>query len=433
MIAGQDCRARGAGGALLLLCAALAAPAAGAQTLPEVVRRALVDHPRLAEARSAVDAATAEIDVAQSAGNLRVSVDGGVGAQRVARESTAARTILTPAIRARKLVADGGRVEKDVDLRKSRVTQARAAVRVAEEDTAFQIAQAYVETARNKAILMATRDWIEGLAQIESLTREIANIDRGRRVDFVQASSRVQVARAQGFVRQAALAESARQLNELANQKVFIETPVSLVHVIDAKSPAEDVLRQHPRVQVAQAGAEVAQSQLALDELHNRPRFDVEGFVSAGPDGRGKTKLVNALGVQLVGTGNIMDGGAGQALVNVDIKRLSQARNAVDATLRETRAAVERTLGAEEDRDKRIAAFAAVVRQSQEVRSMMLEQFRGGRRPLLDLLTQENEIHQAALAAVQEEYDAILNRVRLAYSRGELLHALNVPSAVASR
>jgi outer membrane protein TolC len=401
-----------------------------AQTLGQVVRSALPTHPRLEEVRYAIRAAEADIEVSQSAWNLRLQADGAVGRQQLQGSTAVHNALLTPALRLRKLVYDGGRTQSEVELRESRVEQALAQFQVSETDLALSLAEAYVQVARAKEALMVTKAWVSGLLVIEDLTREIQKIDRGRQVDLSQAISRSAQARSQQVARQAGLAEAVQQLNELAGMAVSTESSVTLARELGMSGLDEALLAAHPRVRVADTAVRVAHQQVALDSLYKRPRFDIEGYVASNQDATGRYRLANTVGVQLVGSHTFLDGGGGAATVKASGLRQAQAEAAVGTARRDVRTNYARWLGAEEDRQARQRSYQTAYEEATRLRGLMGEQFRAGRRPILDLLSQESEIYQAALGVSTEKYDAILNHIRLAHGAGQLLEALDVASGV---
>lgn len=400
-----------------------------AQPISEVVRTALKNHPRVLEAGAAIRAAEADVNVASSARNSRVSLAGSAGIERQAG-GTGGLLAISPSIHWTKLIADGGRVDRDVDVRNARVNQAKASVRVVEEDIGLQVALAYVQLAQTKEALRLARSWVGSLEAIETMAREIQQIDRGRQVDWVHASSRVASGRAQLASRQAAVAQAAGQLDQLVDAHVFVETPVSLSFRLD---PAAPVANAHPRTEVAQAVTRVAEAQLALDSLYDKPRYEVDAFIGSGRDAQGRMRLINQGGVRLLGNLNILDGGTGKATMDVSRQRIEQARTAEDGALREIRVGLARDIGAEQGSAERLAAYAITLAESARVRGLMFEQFKAGRRPLLDLLSQEADIYQSGIAHSQEEHEALLNKIRIAHGRGELLAAFGVASALNSR
>lgn len=416
--------------------ATAAAPmTASAQALPDLVRLVLPGHPRIAEARGALAASDAEIDISRAAWRPRVFAEGGVGTQRSTGELGRSVTTFSPAIRVRQQVFDGGKSDREVEVREARVAQVRASYLSAEEDLAMSLSQAYIQLSAAQEAEAITKRWVEGLGSIESLTRQIQQIDSGRRMDMLQANSRLTQARGLLSARATAVAEAARSLDALAARHVRLVRPIALVHAPDLPSSermmnTESMLALHPRMQVATAAIDAAKSQLELNSLYRQPTVDIEAFVASGRDADNRIRAVNTYGIQLVGTHTLLDGGGGAANVRAADSRVGQAQAAADAQARELRAALSRLIGAETGRDERLQTYESGYEQALSLRGSMREQFSFGRRPLLDLLTQESEIYQAELALSQERHDAIFDRIQLAYARGELLRALNVPSTV---
>lgn len=395
--------------------------------MEEAVRTALETHPRIGELREAVEASRTEIDIPQSRRNIQMSIDGGLGRQKA--NDGASASVITPTVRVRKLVHDAGRTDHEVKLREARLGGAESTLVSSREDLALEVVTAYIQVARSSDAVEAVREWLTGLRAIASMTDQIQRIDRGRQFDNALASSRVQRAEAELLTRLTSLADARAQLRGLVGQAVPAPTPIRPLALRDIES-LDLVVASHPQIRTAEATIEVAREQSILDQLYDRPNLSVEGFVSSGNDLRGRFRAVNNLGVQLVGNLSLLDGGAGAATSKASLLRVQQAERARDAVQVELLTALARLRTILEDSAARSDSFEQAYRQAITLAARMREQFRAGRRPLVDLLSQETEIYQTKVSALGERYDALLTQARMAHASGQLLSVLGLDSHI---
>jgi adhesin transport system outer membrane protein len=395
--------------------------------MEEAVRTALETHPRIGELREAVEASRTEIDIPQSRRNIQMSIDGGLGRQKA--NDGASASVITPTVRVRKLVHDAGRTDHEVKLREARLGGAESTLVSGREDLALEVVTAYIQVARSSDAVEAVREWVTGLRAIASMTDQIQRIDRGRQFDNALASSRVQRAEAELLTRLTSLSDARAQLRGLVGQPVPAPTPIRPLALRDIEN-LDLVVASHPQIRTAEATIEVAREQSILDQLYDRPNLSVEGFLSSGNDLRGRFRAVNNLGVQLVGNLSLLDGGAGAATSKASLLRVQQAERARDAVQVELLTALARLRTLLEDSAARSDSFERAYRQAITLAARMREQFRAGRRPLVDLLSQETEIYQTKVSALGERYDALLTQARMAHASGQLLSVLGLDSHI---
>ncbi|MGE0099840.1 MAG: TolC family protein [Hydrogenophaga sp.] len=408
---------------LFLIAGALTWQGAQAQALEQVVRVALDKHPRMAELRQAVEAARAEVEIPQTSRNLQMFLEGGVGSQHT--KDTGTSSLVNPALRLRKMVHDSGRTDGEVRLREARLGGVRSTLEAGQEDLALETVTAYVQVARANDTLGAAREWLEGLRAIASMTEEIQRIDRGRQFDNALAGSRVQRANAEILAHTTSLADARAQLVGLVGAPVDVVLPLPGWAPSQADGAGASVAT-HPRMRIAGATIEVAREQASLDRLYDRPTVSVEAFAASGRDMWGRFRPVNNLGVQFVGNVALLDGGTGAATSKASLVRMQEAERAREATEVELLTALSRLRSLLEGREDRRKSFDLAHRQAVELAARMREQFQAGRRPLVDLLSQETEIYQTRLSELGEHYDALLAQARMAHASGRLLAALRI-------
>ena len=378
-----------------------------ALTMHEVVLQALADYPsiRVAEANRSV----AELEIEQAEALHWPTVDL-VGAGRVSGDAVSA---VRPRARLN-LYASGG-IEAQIE-REQLHSRSLANVEVqTREDVAFQVAQAWLRVVRAEMLLDVTLASLARHEELEGDFAAIAEIDVGRRYDLIQARTRTEQVRLLVADREAEIALARAALARFVTIPLPTERLALPEQFLPPPGPEAATLAridQHPSVLAAQLQLDSAQANTRVARAARQPRLDLESTV--GKDGA----------TQILLTWPAFDRGADAAeraavaQVGADIARLADARQQVAEDLRIARQewlAVNRRAGIAEEQ----------VVLANELALTYREQFKIGRRNLLDLLNAFNELFQAESAVAAARADSILSRLRIEYAAGRLVQAFD--------
>lgn len=378
-----------------------------ALTMQEVVLQALADYPtiRVAEANRSV----AELEIEQAEALHWPTVDL-VGAGRVSGDAVSA---VRPRARLN-LYASGG-IEAQIE-REELHSRSLANVEVqTREDVAFQVAQAWLRVVRAELLLDVTLASLARHEELEGDFAAIAEIDVGRRYDLIQARTRTEQVRLLVADREAEIALARAALARFVTIPLPTERLTLPEQFLPAPGPEAATLAridQHPSVLAAQLQLDSAQANTRVARAARQPRLDLESTV--GKEGA----------TQILLTWPAFDRGAdaaeraAAAQVSADVARLADARQQVAEELRVARQewlAVNRRAGIAEEQ----------VVLANELALTYREQFKIGRRNLLDLLNAFNELYQAESAVAAARVDSILSRLRIEYAAGRLVQAFD--------
>lgn len=378
---------------------------AAALTMQEVVLQALADYPsiRLAQARRSV----AELDIEQAEALHWPTVDL-VGAGRVAGEAV---SVVRPRARLN-LWASGG-IEAQVR-RETLNEQALASTEVqTREDVALLVSQAWLRVVRAETLLDATRASLARHEELEGDFAAIAQIDVGRRYDLIQARTRTEQVRLQVADREAEIALARATLERFTHQPLppeSLELPTIRLPAPgpDTTTPAD--IDAHPAIRAAQLQLDSAQANTRVARAARQPRLDLESTI-------GKDSAT-----QLLLTWPAFDLAADAAersavaQVGAESARLAEARQQVAEDVRTARAEWAAA-------GRRAELAVAQVDLAKELSVTYREQFRIGRRNLLDLLNAFNELFQAESAVASARVDKVLSRLRIEHAAGRIVQA----------
>jgi adhesin transport system outer membrane protein len=400
--------------AVLLAAAALlglasGAPGAHATPLEAVVRSALADFPAIRVAQATRSVAEFRIDEAR-ARHLPVFDVGGA-----ARVSGAASSSALP--RARVNLWSSGAIDSAVDREQQRAASAERREAVTREEVAFGAAQAYLRVLRGWRLLRVTEANLARHERLAALFEDIVSIDAGRRFDLVQAQARVQFVRGTLEDRLAELGSARQALARFYPQPV---EPQALMLPAVATLPHDPTdraaLQDHPSVVAARLEVQAAEANARTVRRSRGPRLDFEAT-----GGRDPASLL------------VLSWPAFDATLTAAERGAVATQLGAEAALQDVELAVLETVRqAEQDftaAGRRLAQAVRQVELATELVTIYFEQFRVGRRNLLDLLTAYAELSNAESAVAGSQVDQALARYRMSFAAGSLVAAFDGPLA----
>lgn len=419
------------GGGLLrciAISAMLAVPSlAGAEDFTQVLDRIAQDHPRVRSAQHLTRGGRAEVSAARSAYRPQFGVDTDIGWS--GSNGAGGGIAILPEARISQLVYDGGRTPAEIRRRKIRVDMLGVQEQAVLADVSLQLAQAWIEHSRSSELVAVSEQQVAAMRELQGLVLAIASFDRGRRSDVVMVESRLQQAVTGLQSRQIALADARARIREVAALPV---EPQGAIPDISVHLPhsAEDCLAwagQAPAVRIADF--QVAESEATERGVRNwwMPRLAVEGARTSEVDAQGDTRLLNDFAVRLRVTALPFDSGGGAATHEAARATLEAAQSNAELTRTGLRDQVQRLWVIQAQRTDRLPSLIDLVARSDEARSIVFEQFRIGRRSILDVLSYDLERFNARAQLVNERFDIARSQYELMGALGRIYPALVDP------
>lgn len=417
---------------------AVAQPPAALDSLREMVLQSLMRNPDLAQAEAERLQSTARWQQARAGvfSQLGLNADYGQENQHLGLNGKTNRYTQQQQVQLRltqPLVDDG---------LLARIRQARTQALGADwslvamrEQTMLKTIELYAELLRQTRLMELARNNLKLHREYVAQMKAIARIDVGRASDLPVAQSRVALAESVMTSRLARL-EAARaqwrahttlpspeQSAVEANTNVLpdlpaVDWPVSLDAAI------EETVQVSPQVQKALTDAQASRENWQNARASTLPKVGAElqnrfAKNQGGIFGEQRTWYA---GVNLQWN---WDAGAKYAR-QAAMAGIRSADESVDAQVYKLRAAVESQWYELQASQASLTSFQTYEQQSQEVVSAYAEQFRIGRRSLLDVLNAENELFTARSNALTTAVDVSLASWRLLSLRGLLSEELGL-------
>lgn len=381
-------------------CLAVPWSAASAASIAEVVRTALDSYPAILVARANRSVARYDIDRARSLHYPTVDL---LGTRRLAGSAS---NLAQPRLRVNVWAAGGidATIERET-LRESALASRELETR---EDVAFEAAQAYLRLLRGVRTLEATRRNLQRHEALVADFEAIAAIDVGRRYDLVQARTRLEQVRLQIAEREAEIASAREVLARYYPKPVPFDTlkmPPTLSE--PSQDAVQAALEKHPSIETARRTVEVAEADTRVARAERMPRVDIESTVGK----ESATQLIVSVPVFDLGRASAEQ--AAQAAVIGARAQLEERERIIDER---RRSAMQDYLAAQ----RREAVSQGQIGMAEELVSVYREQFRIGRRNLLDLLNAFTELSTAEVTYEASRVDRALARYRIEYAAGRL-------------
>ena len=405
--------ASSAAAATVIVAMATSEPAAAA-SFADVFRAMAANHPRLRSAEQTALAGRAELRASEAAFRPQLAVFADAGLNRNGLTDRA-NTALLPGVRATQLVYDGGRTAAVVERRRARAEALDVQQRQELAMLGARLSEAFLEWSRQQALLQIAEQQVAALGKLKETVDAIAGFDRGRASDVALVATRLSQAEATRDQRLVAIADSRALVRQAAASDVEPtgDMPSVVPFLPQSLGAAFDRIDATPIVTVAQLQSREAQAEVRAAQTWWRPQLTVEAASFSQQRFDGSANIFGAVDVRLRATISPIDGGGGAARAAAARATSSAAEFDVVQARRSLRDEIERQWTAASARGARIAPLSRLVDNTDASRDVVFEQFRIGRRSILDLLSFEIDRFSARVQLESERRDQLAAQYRL--------------------
>lgn len=385
-----------------------------ALTFQQTLEQISDGHPRVSAADEAARAGRYNIDAAKAARLPQISLIGDAG-YRHAEIGAVSSTAFSPGVQATQLLYDGGRTNAEVRRRSARADELDVNRDATFESLSSQLAEAWGEWARQRALLAIASQQVEALETLHGTVRSIASYDRGRASDVSLVATRLSQAINTRDARAVAVEDALGTIRRIAVAQIQPEgdlplpDPLLPISLDAAKARSDD----GPSVRAAAFKRDQARAQADAARAYWKPSISLNAGGYSQDDAAGKSKMFSVVEVKLRSSLPAYDGGAGRSGKNAAISQLSAAEQELRFTREEAEAEVGRLWSLIAERRKRIATLAGLIADTDASRDIVFEQFKIGRRSVLDLLSFEIDRFGARTSLESEKRDLIQTEYRL--------------------
>ncbi len=408
----------------VFILAALIALPLQAATLQEAMVQAYSFNPALLKQRAALRAVDEQVAVAKSGQRPSVDADASVGAaysRTPVREGS-----FVPhgvGVSLTQPIYKGGSIEAGITAAEKNVLAQRANLQSAEQGLFLSVAQAYLDVARDQAVLRLTKKNEQALSKERQAAADRLNVGDATKTDTSQSEARLSGAIADRIQAEGKLAVSrAAYMRIIGQEPEEIEIPKTDIQ-IPATLPEAVSLAQHnnPAVVAARYTEESSQADVDVAEGALLPEVNINA--SAGRDweqsviapGRTDSAIVAAqLIVPLYRSG--ADYARTRAAKEVASQRRIEVREVMDQARQTAVSAWQDLMTSRATISARQKQIKATDLALQGVR----EESKNGTRTILDRLNAEAEALQSQVDLVQAQRDEVVAMFTVKAAVGEL-------------
>jgi len=247
--------------------------------------------------------------------------------------------------------------------------------------------------------------------------------------DKQQAQERVYAAEARLIASRQELNAARIHFNQLVGKPFdFYSTPAPIGGFVpNSLADAIGAARQNsPLVKVAQADLDSVYGLKKQAASAFYPKVGIELRGRIGEDLEGVEGQVTDLRAELVMRWNLYRGGIDVANWQEQIRRIDEARFALDKAFRDIEEAVRLAWDTRVEEQNRLGQLQRQLSASTQLVDGYTEQFKVGERSLLDLLSTQNSKVNAQIEVVTARYSVLFADYRLLAAAGRLLASLHI-------
>jgi outer membrane protein, adhesin transport system len=402
----------------VVVCTALVCtPVAVAQPIETMLERALSNHPKLQAAVSTARSVEFEIEQAKAATRWRVGVVSDVGRGLNFNTGSNGTNATDMAVRGNKLIYDGERADNEIERQTKRFSASGNRIAQTREQLASQLVDLYLEVLKQREVASVLAEQVASTTDLFEKVEAIVFLDRGRNSELTQVAVRLQQAKASQAARRNAALEAQALLDDLAGFVVQVQT----ISTTPKQSPswplvlpqALRMVDEHPLVKVSQDEADAALRAAKISAAWNRPRVEIQTGLISPYDSSGNRRYLSGVDIRLAVNWQPYDGGAGAAGAAAASQLAGAAEQQVNAVKKDISADVAKIWTQIQSREDQFQFQKDLAVKAQLVREAYWEQFKIGRRAILELLNADNETFQARVVARQEFLEGIQSQYRL--------------------
>lgn len=402
------------------LLAALPGTAA-TQSLQQAVQKALRDYPSVGAARLQGEAAQAEITRARSAHWPQLSWTARYASEPLAGSTD--RWFQTPSLSLN--LWSGGRIQSDVSRAQALALSSQKQQAITRDEVALLSTEAYLQWAHQRDMLALAQDNLAKHDSILSDFEKIARIDTGRRIDLDQARVRHDSARLIHLKTQTELDAAAQRLSRLlmaplpdAPEGLDFALPTAHAELAQALLELHD---QHPVLAQRLAERDAALASVHLARAQSAPTLNLTHAKTPVNGGSGATndRFVTQLQLNLP----LLDGGSARGAETAAMARVQ----VIESQLQEARLLLHEQLATAWNNWQSATTRAELGQQqtltAEQLATGYAQQFRVGRRALLDLLNIQSDLYTYQSAALTARHEARTAQARVLATLGQLADA----------
>ena len=414
-----------------LACAALAAPAVQAESLPEAMAKAYQSNPQL-NAERARQRATDE-NVPQALAGYRpqivASLSAGLQAVRnLLPDNTVQSATLKPwtiGVTVTQTLFNGFKTANSVRVAELQVSSGREALRNVGQGVLLDAVTTYTNVLANQSLVEAQRANVAFLRETLGITQKRLNAGDVTPTDTAQAEARLSRGLADLNAAEVALAISQATYTQVIGNAPSLLRPAETVDRFNPRSRDDATglaYREHPAVMAAGFDVDVASTSIHVAESSLMPTITLQGTASRSKQSDSTLGTFGTDQASITGllTQPIYDGGLAASQTRQAKEVAAQSRLVLDQVRNQARTAAIGAWVANEGAKVAVTASESEVRAATVALAGVQKEAAGGQRTTVDVLNSQQDLILARARLIGAQRDRIIASYTLLSAIGRL-------------
>lgn len=417
-----------------------------ALTLDDAVQKSIITNPEVLFNRAKTLSDKQGLDVARGAYLPSVDVRAGVGQEATLNPTTTAiqgggtrhLTRKESSVELTQSLFAGGAIIGEYHRNQYLYQAQLLKTQGVAEDLALEATKKYLDVLLNERLYGLAIDNLEAHRKVFGLIKERSEAGLSREAEVDQADSRLALAEANKISAEANLREAriafARVIGawpqnlEWPKEPVMADMPRTLKQAIEIGS------ERHPTIKSSYADVKEAKAQYKVARSAYYPTVDL---LLRASENRNLAGLIGPNNDRLAIVRmnyNVFRGGSDEAEVRRTAYQVQEAYEEKNKALLDLRESLRLSWNAWVSSSERLSPLRRHVTSARKTRSAYQEQFKLGKRTLLDLLDSQNEYYQASIEKAKGYVDELYSRYRIINGVGRLIiyFKARIPTNVAN-
>lgn len=406
-------------------------------SIEEMVQETIHTNPQVKERLSNHESIMQEIIRARSGYMPRLNLVGDIGPEHTDIEDRADTTkdltrsdlslVLTQNL------FEGFATSEDVNEQRNRINASAYSTLDKANQLALSAATVYLGYLKEKELLDLTRQNVEKHEEIFAKIKDRTTAGLGKRSDMEQAKGRLALAYADFFAQQNNFKDIQSRFIRIYGKDIALSElsrPKPLV--IGNKSYEaflEEALKSNPALLVLQSNTKAQKAVYNRAKSPFYPLIDVELKGYANENVHGIDGYDNGYSAMLKLSYNLFNGFSDEALRVKNQILISREQYTYDDVSRDVTEELKLAYDANTILGKQIEYLAMHTEYTGKTVTSYAEEFKLGRRTLIDLLNAEYEYNNSQQSLAKGNYDLMISKYRILAATGELLDAMKLDIA----
>ena len=413
---------------LLLMCGSVAYPSFSyADSLQSVIEKTLQTNPEVQASFSNVQARQQQLEQAKSGYYPTIDLQAGVGRESSENISTgfAEKKLTRQELRLelRQNVFEGFGTQSKVAQQRAFVDSAGSMLADDKNEIALRVAQTYINVIRNRRVVALAEEFVKNHQSIYKRIEKRSVSGVGRKSERVHAEGRLSQARSNLINARANLDESnivyLSVVGEMPPENMLLPEKNAISESLEAAIKLAK--KNNPSIAIANANVEAAMQGRNISNSDFYPELDVVLSGTRNDDIDGIEGNDDDQTIMLQLKYNIFKGGSDSARKSQTSYELARSKYVRDNAYRLIEQKTRSAWNELQSRTRQMQDLKKHMDSSIKTRNVYTDQYRIGKRTLLDLLDTENELFNARVNYENSLHIKVAAQYKLLAHMGELV------------